>query len=278
MPKKANTHAALNKLRLGELHTLAQSHRALSSLSLTHKKDYVTALDNYYQSITMQSISSTTASSGDTNPSNKNKNANNTSLIDIGRAILRQINTDAAFEGITHVIIENQISTIATRMKTIQGMLVQSFLCQETMHRNIHVEFVSSHNKLKGYQCTTNPVSANANANVSTNANKPGLKKRKINAMEPNDPVLEPVLDPNLTASPKKKGKYQENKKNGIDICRRFLLNNSILQQRWMALFEQSKKKDDLADCFLQGIWYLKHSLKLIQHDEQTLQIHAPNT
>ena len=29
-------------------------------------------------------------------------------------------------------------------------------------------------------------------------------------------------------------------------------------------MFVESRKKDDLADCFLQGLWYLKENYKII--------------
>ena len=44
-----------------------------------------------------------------------------------------------------HIIIENQISPIANRMKTLQGMIAQYFI----MRGNAHIAFISSANKLK---------------------------------------------------------------------------------------------------------------------------------
>jgi hypothetical protein len=52
----------------------------------------------------------------------------------------------------------------------------------------------------------------------------------------------------------KKKLSYKEKKKIGIDIT------NSILIAHfndWYTYFNNYKKKDDMADCFLQGFWYL---------------------
>jgi hypothetical protein len=45
-----------------------------------------------------------------------------------------------------YIIIENQISTIATRMKSIQCMLSQFFIIK---HPYSQIEFISSTNKLK---------------------------------------------------------------------------------------------------------------------------------
>ena len=62
---------------------------------------------------------------------------------------------------------------------------------------------------------------------------------------------LKPFID-------KKKTTYSERKKIGIQETRKLLLkmddnNNTIIE-----MFDKHKKKDDLADCFLQGIWYIR--------------------
>lgn len=46
---------------------------------------------------------------------------------------------------------------------------------------------------------------------------------------------------------------YRERKKYGIEICQNLLKNNFKLEY-----FNKHKKKDDLADSFLQGLWYIK--------------------
>jgi len=137
----------------------------------------------------------------------KKKTANETDLISIGRNMTRLLDqipeiTDGT---ITHVILENQISTIANRMKTIQGMLAQYFIMRG--RTDIVIEFVSSSNKLKDF-----------------------------------------VAEKNTT--------YKQHKKDGIAICSRFLENNSNWAN-WECVL-QTTKRDDLADSFLQGIWYLK--------------------
>jgi hypothetical protein len=46
---------------------------------------------------------------------------------------------------------------------------------------------------------------------------------------------------------------YKGRKKLGVQCCAEQLsLNNAS----WVSFFKSHKKKDDLADCFLQGIWY----------------------
>ena len=105
---------------------------------------------------------------------------------------------------IDYVLIENQISTIATRMKTLQGMITQYFIMRDVEN----IEFVSSANKLK--------------------------------------PFLE-----------KKKTSYAERKKMGISVTNQ-LINETSGLHYWVDTFQKSKKKDDLADCFLQGLWFMK--------------------
>lgn len=53
-----------------------------------------------------------------------------------------------------------------------------------------------------------------------------------------------------------KKTSYGERKKLGIKYTRETLQKN-IFYMQWMEHFESHKKKDDLADSFLQGIWYI---------------------
>ena len=37
---------------------------------------------------------------------------------------------------------------------------------------------------------------------------------------------------------------------------------NKDEEKKFIDLFNESKKKDDLADCFLQGLWYIKHVIQ----------------
>jgi len=43
--------------------------------------------------------------------------------------------------------------------------------------------------------------------------------------------------------------------------------------ESWSPIFEKSKKRDDFADCFLQGIWYLKSSKKIYYADNLKINI-----
>ena len=139
----------------------------------------------------------------------KNINAKDISLIDIGIAIkerLEKYYDDFDLSTVSKVLIENQISPIANRMKTIQGMLAQYFIMK---NESINIKFISSQNKLKYFE-------------------KEGTG-------------------------------YKENKKNAITYAVEMLKKYNLYHQ-WNGHLEV-KKKDDLADCFLQGIWYLENKI-----------------
>jgi hypothetical protein len=140
--------------------------------------------------------------------------ASETDLITIGKNMKSKLQSMPSIQDITHVLIENQISTIATRMKTIQGMLAQFFIMS---YPTIHIEFVSSVNKLKFIKSLPDQVQS---------------------------PVSAPAQN-----------KYSTRKKDGVLYCSQFIDANAWLQP-WIPTF-QSKKRDDLADCFLQALWFL---------------------
>ena len=75
-------------------------------------------------------------------------NANKLKIISLGRNIKHHF--DYLFDLIKpddYVIIENQMSKLANRMKTLQGMIAQYFI-----HKHIkNIDFVSSQNKLKPF-------------------------------------------------------------------------------------------------------------------------------
>lgn len=135
----------------------------------------------------------------------KDKSANNMDLVSIGIALKNELEKNIIHEELNYVIIENQISPIANRMKSIQGMIAQYFI----MNNITNIIFVSSSNKLKefiGNKTTT----------------------------------------------------YSERKKIGINITTEILEKNE-LNNKWLPVVLSNNKKDDLADSFLQGLWFLKN-------------------
>ena len=142
-------------------------------------------------------------------------------LIELGRNMTKILDKSRGLNDVTHIIIENQISTLANRMKTIQGMLAQYFIMR--FGDKIHIEFVSSANKLKCFPKDNNTENAN------------NYKKHKTDAVY----YTKEILQKNTS------------------------INCSNEGETWSDSLV-SKKKDDLCDSFLQGIWYLKKLDRLI--------------
>ncbi len=59
----------------------------------------------------------------------------------------------------------------------------------------------------------------------------------------------------------KGKSTYSERKKLGIEITRNFLQTDTNLH-KWLDYFNKNSKKDDLADSYLQCLWYINHIIK----------------
>jgi hypothetical protein len=137
------------------------------------------------------------------------KSANQLDLVTIGISMKNEFDKIMPTTNIEHVIIENQISPIANRMKTIQGMIAQYFIMKGIQQ----VSFVSAMNKLKSFTINN------------------------------------------------EKTEYKDRKKMGVTITGGILefYNN----KEWLIFFKGHKKKDDLADSFLQGIWFLQNQYNL---------------
>lgn len=132
------------------------------------------------------------------------------SLIDIGRnmnVILNKLLDSWKYQ-IDVIIIENQISPLANRMKTLQGMITQYFI----MKTKAEIFYISSENKLKEFS--------------SSKTNYKDRKKLSINTM--------------------------------LSLFDNTEFN---IEKRWKEIFQNSKKKDDLSDTFLQGLWYIKNNI-----------------
>jgi hypothetical protein len=115
-------------------------------------------------------------------------------------------------------------------MMVIQGMVTMFYTSR---NRNIQIEHVSSSHKLK-YSASL--VSLPAQAQQS----------QQINSETPNPQT-------------KTQTKYQEHKSHAKDYCELILLSDpkfSVFPEEFKG---NKKKKDDLADCFLQGIWSMGH-------------------
>ena len=132
-------------------------------------------------------------------------NASKMDLVTIGRNMKIKFDSIFCQKQIDKVVIENQISPIANRMKTIQGMISQYFIM--ISEHPIEIDFVNSTNKLKLGEFQSNTD-------------------------------------------------YKERKQQSVSLVKK------MVESSWLDFFNQHNKKDDLADCYLQGIWYIQNKNK----------------
>ena len=119
-------------------------------------------------------------------------------LVDLGQQIMKRYNH--RFSNVDIVLIENQIGPLASKMKSVQGLIVQYWLM-----RGAKVECISACNKLKLFHTG--------------------------------------------------KTTYAQRKKLSIHYTQLLLALNGMTTN-----FLSHKKKDDLADTFLQGVWYFQNN------------------
>ena len=196
IPTIETKKSSINKLGIMELQSLADKH-GVSYLPTIKRKELAHELNNYFEDRTFTQVSVVSA--------------NDVDLVVLGRTIKTTFN--ALFNDVTgldRVVIENQISPIANRMKTLQGMIAQYFIMKNDATR---IDFVSASNKLKFV------------LNKEDNENTDGLT-------------------------------YNQRKKLGVNRCECFIKD---IYLEWYQFFTNNKKKDDLADAFLQGKWYLQN-------------------
>jgi hypothetical protein len=168
----------------------------------------------------------------------KIRSAGDTDLVSIGKKLREKFDEILIIhKDITHVLIENQISPLANRMKTIQGMLSQYFIM---VYDTISIEFISSANKLKIFST---------------------IKTDKKNEISKDAQTVEKTQNAEKTQSQTYKGHKKDSVYYSIQVLEK---NPWISNNKWTL---DTKKKDDLADCFLQGLWYLLKNEK-IQMDE----------
>jgi len=213
IPEKQYSQPSLKKKKLEEL-VMACEKEGISIPPKTKKLDIVENLTRHFDDLSFLPIVII-----------KEKGAKDIDLISVGKKMKLLLNDISGIENITHVLIENQISPIATRMKTVQGMLAQYFIMKNS---DVHIDFISSANKLKHFA----PLPADSCDN--------SYKKHKID---------------------------------GITYCSQLLKANPMLGSHWENIFSTHRKKDDLADCFLQGIWYLQHTKTITLAEELKIKI-----
>ena len=243
IPKKAWLPVSLKKLKNDDLLKMCVEHNIElpTDQSKILKKTILEKMDAFFLEKCYEPIIA-----------KKEKTSGETDLITIGRNIKVEMDKIEGLDLITHVIMENQISPIANRMKTIQGMLAQYFIMK--FDRPIHIEFVSSVNKLKFLQNKTMPSTIRSSTLLENTV------IRNPNEIANNILTSSPVT-PQLV-----KSTYKDHKKDAVFYSGEILGQNEGLKSWKESLL--TKKKDDLADCFLQGLWYMNHK-ELVKVDEK---------
>ena len=202
--------------------------------------------------------------------------ASTVSLVLVGFNIMNHF--DKAFYGtdspdIDYVVIENQISPIANRMKTVQGMITQYFL-MKGVDKNKIIYF-SAVQKLKvapyHFICYNNDEGKNDGADDIDDIQTYDERKkagvacvRKILSRSKSKRFSGTPVSPHTPSSPSTPKlftiynsyiaeKDKDNYKEGLTSVGNTVLN----KYDWLERFEKHSKKDDLADSFLQGLSYI---------------------
>ena len=228
---KEYTLTFLRKQSVGQIQELYKSiyGLVLATTPFPNKPEMIDTINQHYASRLFSEIQK------------PKSNANDANLIHIGWAIRKLFDNCPHFQDIRKVVIENQISPIATRMKTIQGMLAQYFIMKSSLENPIEIVFVSSANKLRVPKlCATKLCATKKN----TYSEKPKVAEAEQSATN------EKPTNEKLT-------KYKQNKKDGVTLCKQYISANPCLA-KWSDKMTVAKK-DDLADCFLQGVWFLSN-------------------
>ena len=154
-----------------------------------------------------------------------NEKCKDISLDEIGTRMYKRLQDEFLEENITEVLLENQPVLKNPVMKSIQ-ILIMGFFKYESviLGREIKlIKLINASNKLK-------------------------LGKKLIQFNESED-----IL--------KIKSKYNRNKKLAI-LYTNYFLEKELYSDynKYNTLFNKHKKKDDLSDAFLQGLYYIKNN------------------
>jgi hypothetical protein len=150
------------------------------------------------------------------------------------------------------VVIENQPSLKNPQMKSIQMILYSYFLILGKVIGNgdnttgyiQKIDFCSASNKLKIY-----------NGPVIVLEEKVSKRKKKIE-----EPIVQNIeIKEPEKAKKASSVKYADKKRLAIEHAKYFLKDNNV---NYIDFFNNHKKNDDLADSFLQGLYYIKNLKK----------------
>jgi hypothetical protein len=200
--------SSIQKYKIGDLQSYAENNKIAFQKPIK-RVELLSLVSDHIQNTSFEPIKETNASKLD--------------LITIGRNIMTKMDDiftgDNCIDTINQVIIENQISPIANRMKTIQGMIAQYFIMR---HPDIKIDFVNASNKLKDVVKENTVTAAAAHAKEASVKMKYGDRKKAS---------IQKTMD---------------------------TVSTDFKYQKWETFFKKHGKKDDLSDAFLQGLWYIK--------------------
>jgi hypothetical protein len=153
------------------------------------------------------------------------------------------------------VVIENQPSLKNPQMKSIQMILYSYFLILGKVIGNGEkstgyidkIDFCSASNKLKIYDGPEIILEEKSKKRVKNNKENETILEEEKNVE---------LVDKNK--SKKKTIKYADKKRLAIEHTKYFLEKD----EKYKDFFNNHKKKDDLADSFLQGLYYIKNMKK----------------
>jgi len=189
LPDESLKVSKIKKMNFSKLRQIAEGYNLLLEMKSRKKTDYLEEILHYLETRSFELI--------------QKKNTNDFDLVSLG--IIMKKKFEELFEKYHFdvILIENQISPIANRMKCLQGMMTQYFIMKECEN----IEYVSSANKLKSFS------------------------KERMN--------------------------YKQRKEFSIKTSIEILQTNKNIE-KWTEFFLKHKKKDDLSDSFLQGLWFIK--------------------
>jgi len=211
IPCKENSLASFKKLKVDELRE--KVHHLGISFKTNTKQGFIEAVEQWMSREMLQPVVEPVK-----------KNAKKTHLVELGTAMKHRFREHLGpyMNRIETVLLENQISPIAGRMNTIQGLVAQTFIMMKQDGEAIDIEFISSSGKLKKYK----------------------------------NEELEPEST-SLSLQQQQNQKYKQHKKDSIKITQDKLMNHEEMAC-WRDMFEKSSKKDDLADCYLQALYFIR--------------------
>tara|TARA_B100000123_G_C25735136_1_gene431176 strand:+ start:908 stop:1786 length:879 start_codon:yes stop_codon:yes gene_type:complete len=162
----------------------------------------------------------------DNNLHKKNKKIKKTVDLDtISINLIKELDNRQFLQNADIILIENQPALKNPKMKSIQMLVYSYFLIRSKIDKNNNckISFLLASNKLKV----------------------------KIQDTEKNNIIIE--------KNNKIKDKYKRRKELAKDLCLWFLDNNILEKEKWLELYNNHKKKDDMADTFLMNIYQIQN-------------------